>query len=92
MNVNQSKKMHKFHGSILIPLFELRALNILGKNVTDSNDLFAFLTFNIAYDPRVFLCEGHRSNLNDVYLFLSYTDCRSAELVKKKKKKPSNES
>lgn len=52
------------------------------------NDLLALLTFNIAYDTGIFSTERHRINLAGIYLFLSYTGARPAEIVDNEKKKP----
>ena len=52
------------------------------------SDLLALLTFNIAYDEGIFSTERHRINLPGIYLFLSYTGARPAEIVDNEKKKP----
>lgn len=51
-------------------------------------DLLALLIFNIAYDTGIFSIERHRINLSGIYLLLSYTGARPAEIVDNEKKKP----
>lgn len=46
-----------------------------------SSDLLALLSFNIAYDSKVFPLEPHRIGLNGCYLFLAYTGARPAEVI-----------
>jgi hypothetical protein len=65
----------------LIHTFDLQAPNVRGKTVTDSSDLLALLSFNVAYDFRVFPSERQRLNLAGCYLVLAYTGCRPAEVV-----------
>ncbi|KAK3351903.1 hypothetical protein B0H65DRAFT_537915 [Neurospora tetraspora] len=59
-----------------------------GKDVADSGDLLALLTFNIAYDTGVVPWEGHRVNLSGCYLGLAFTGARTAEFVDGEKKSP----
>jgi len=65
----------------LIHAFNLQAPNVDGKTVTDSSDLLALLSFNIAYGFRVFPSERQRLNLAACYLVLAYTWCQPAEVV-----------
>lgn len=55
---------------------------------SDSGELLALLTFNIAYDTGIFAQERHRIHLSGCYLTLAYTGCRPAEIVDNERKKP----
>ena len=80
----------QFYNSILIPLFGLQPPNIRSKNVAGSNHLLDLLTFNIAYDFRIYPSERHQINSPECYLALAYTGYRPAEVVDAEKKKPSD--
>ena len=85
------QSIHTFSSSttgVLINAFELQAPNVRGKTVTDSSDLLVLLSFNIAYDSRVFPSERQRLNLAGCYLVLAYTGCRPAEVVNGDKNMP----
>ncbi|KAG7441095.1 uncharacterized protein BT62DRAFT_937336 [Guyanagaster necrorhizus] len=58
------------HNNVLIHNFGLQAPNVHRKTVTDSGDLLALLSFNIAYDHRVFPSERQRLNVAACYLIL----------------------
>ncbi|KAF3768192.1 hypothetical protein M406DRAFT_336858 [Cryphonectria parasitica EP155] len=51
------------------------------KDVADSGDLLALLTFNIAYDTGIFSGAKHRIQLAGCYLGLAFTGARPAEFV-----------
>jgi hypothetical protein len=85
---NDSREVLKWHDTVLVPRYGLRPPNINGKPVVGPSDLLALLTFNIAYDEGIFSIERHRINLPGIYLFLSYTGARPAEIVDNEKKKP----
>ncbi|KAJ9139029.1 hypothetical protein NKR19_g7609 [Coniochaeta hoffmannii] len=50
---NDSREVLKWHDTTLVPRFDLQAPNSGGKDVADSGDLLALLTFNIAYDTSI---------------------------------------
>src|SRR5437762_2582610 len=54
----------KCHDVVLVPRFDLQAPNGGGKDVTDSSDLLALQTFNIAYDTGIFPGERYRIQLS----------------------------
>ena len=70
----------------MAPRFKLRSPNSIIKQVADSGDLLAILTFNIAYDSGIFAQERHRIQMSWRYLLLVYTGCRAGELVSNEKK------
>ena len=55
--------------------------NVHGKTVTDSSDLLAILSFNIAYNLRVFPSKHQWLNIAACYLVLSYTGCQPVEVA-----------
>ncbi|KAK9770404.1 putative FluG domain-containing protein [Seiridium cardinale] len=88
MDRNDSREVLKWHNTYLVPRHDLRTPKIDGKPVLRPNDLLALLTFNIAYDTGIFPTERHRVNLTEIYLFLSYTGARLAEIVDDEKQRP----
>ncbi|KAG7448835.1 uncharacterized protein BT62DRAFT_1074364 [Guyanagaster necrorhizus] len=88
MDLNDSKKVYKFHKNVLIHNFGLQAPNVCRKTITDSGDLLALLSFNIAYDYRVFPSERQRLNVAACYFILAYTGCQPAEVVDGDKNRP----
>lgn len=78
----------QWHNAILVPRYGLRPPDIDGEPVLGPNDLLTLLTFNIAYDTGIFSIERQRINLSGIYLFLSYTGARPAEIVDNEKQKP----
>jgi len=60
------------------------------KNVTDSGDLLALLSFNFTCDHRIFPSERQRLDVAACYLILAYTGCRPAEVVDGEKNIPSD--
>ncbi|KAH8119865.1 hypothetical protein DFH11DRAFT_1721770 [Phellopilus nigrolimitatus] len=88
MDTNDSNEVHKFFKTYLIPKFHLEAPSLRLKTVTESGDLLALLTFNFAYDHRVFPSERQRLDVAGCYLILAYTGCRPAEVVDGEKSIP----
>ncbi|PIL29042.1 hypothetical protein GSI_09090 [Ganoderma sinense ZZ0214-1] len=86
-----TKEVAKYFKTVLIPRFKLRSPNSIIKQVADSGDLWAMLTFTIGYDTGIFAQERHRIQLLAIYLLLAYTGCRAGELVDNEKKKPTDE-
>jgi hypothetical protein len=70
--------------------FELDPPTLRIKTVTDSGDLLALLSFNIAYDHRIFPSERQRLDVAACYLVLAYTGCRPAEVVDSEKSIPTD--
>ncbi|KAK3379568.1 hypothetical protein B0T24DRAFT_655313 [Lasiosphaeria ovina] len=88
MDRNNSREVLKWYDATLVPRFDLQAPNSGGKDVADSSDLLALLTFNIAYDTSIVSWERHRINLSGCYLGLALTGARPAEFVDGEKKIP----
>ncbi|PQK15629.1 hypothetical protein BB8028_0005g11410 [Beauveria bassiana] len=88
MDRNDAKEVYKYHRTVLIPRFHLRAPNIDGKPVLNVDSLRVILTFNIAYDTSVFSLGRHRIQLAGCYQLLCYTGARPAELVDNERKGP----
>ncbi|KAF1738490.1 hypothetical protein CRV24_000416 [Beauveria bassiana] len=88
MDRNDAKEVYKYHRTVLIPRFHLRAPNIDGKPVLNVDSLRVILTFNIAYDTSVFSLGRHRIQLTGCYQLLCYTGARPAELVDNERKGP----
>lgn len=77
---------YKWHDAILVPKYNLRPPNILGKDVANADTLLVLLTFNIRYDTGIFSWERHRVQLPGCYLGLAFTGARPAEFVDREKK------
>ncbi|KAK3177464.1 hypothetical protein K4F52_009755 [Lecanicillium sp. MT-2017a] len=88
MDRNDAKEVYKYHRTVLIPRFHLRAPNIDGKPVLNVDSLRVILTFNIAYDTSIFSLGRHRIQLGGCYQLLCYTGARPAELVDGERKGP----
>ncbi|KAI0398662.1 hypothetical protein F4802DRAFT_592559 [Xylaria palmicola] len=88
MDLNDSKEVQKWHDTVLVSKYRLRAPNMIDKQVADWNDLLVLQTFNIAYDTSICPGERHRANRSGCYLFLACTGCRPAEIVNNEKNKP----
>ncbi|KAB5566912.1 hypothetical protein GE09DRAFT_1056381 [Coniochaeta sp. 2T2.1] len=84
----KGREVLKWYDATLVPRFDLQAPNSGGKDVADSGDLLALLTFNIAYDTSIFSWERHRVELPGCYLGLAFTGARPAEFVDGEKKHP----
>ncbi|KAH8981401.1 hypothetical protein EDB92DRAFT_1970196 [Lactarius akahatsu] len=90
-DINGSDEVLKFYKTYLIPQFRLEQPTLRTKGVTDSGDLLALLSFNYAYDRRIFPGERQRLDLAGCYLILAYTGCRPAEIVDGEKPLPTND-
>ncbi|KAH7146947.1 hypothetical protein B0J13DRAFT_595275 [Dactylonectria estremocensis] len=88
MDRNDTKEVYKYYRSILIPRFGHRPPNIDSKPMLNVDNLLVILTFNIAYDKRIFPGERHRIGLAACDQILCYTGARPAELVDAERKKP----
>ncbi|KAG6829646.1 hypothetical protein H0H87_010611 [Tephrocybe sp. NHM501043] len=84
----ESDQVRHFHDTIAVAEFHLESPKKREKTVTDSDDLLALLSFNIAYDSHALPSERQRLDVAACYLLLAYTGCRPAELVDGEKKKP----
>lgn len=71
-------------------MFGLRAPNIDGKPVVNSDSLRVLLTFNIAYDQSIRPLELQRINDAGCYMTICYTGVRPAELVNNERKPPND--
>jgi len=78
----------QLYNAKLVPRYGLYAPTLRIKTVTDSSDLLALLSFNLAYDHRIFPSERQRLDVTTCYLILAYTGCRPAEVVDGEKSKP----
>ncbi|KAF8661375.1 hypothetical protein AX16_001468 [Volvariella volvacea WC 439] len=90
MDTNDSNEVHAFHKTHVVPRFKLSPPAARIKTVTDSGDLLALLSFNVAYDRRILPSERRRLDLAACYLILAYTGCRPAEIVDGEKAIPSD--
>jgi len=75
----------------LVPKFQLESPTLRAKGVTDSGDLLALLSFNFAYDHRIFPNERQRLDVAACYLILAYTGCGPAEIVDGEKPIPTKD-
>ncbi|KAK4116055.1 FluG domain-containing protein [Canariomyces notabilis] len=81
-----TREIKKWHDTVLVRRYKLRAPCIHGKDVADSNTLLVMLTFNIKYDTGVFPNERHRVQLLGCNQGLAFTGARPAEFVDGEKK------
>ncbi|KAJ6619252.1 hypothetical protein B0H10DRAFT_1183280 [Mycena sp. CBHHK59/15] len=72
MDTNDSADVLAFHKMTVVPCFKLSPPAARIKTVTDSGDLLALLSFNVAYDRRLFPGERRRLDLAACYLILAY--------------------
>jgi hypothetical protein len=88
MDTNDSNEVHAFHKTHwhVVPRFKLSPLSPPAariNTVTDSGDLLALLSFNVA-------CARRRLDLAACCLILAHTGCRPAEIVDGEKAIPSD--
>lgn len=78
----------QFYKAEVIKAYRLKNSQARVKNITDSPDLLAVMTHNIAYDEMTLPDERVRLVIAAYYLVLGYTGCRPAEIVDGEKKQP----